>query len=329
MFLPLTGGPDALLVVLLAVAVDAALGDRGWFDRLVPSPGRGAARAAAWFDRRLNRIDRSDAVRAARGTLVTLAMAGAAVALGLAAALAGRGLPLGWLLELALVVRCIGVRWPYARMQAVLDAASAGVEAGREAVAPMTRRQVWSLDLHGVVRAAVEAAAKALDQRVVAPLFWYALAGLPGILLWTTVDALDGVIGHAGPRHARFGRAAALADDAMNWLPARLTALLIAAASLFVPRAHAGRALATAAREAGRHPARNTGWPLAAMAGALDLSLAGPRREGEMVVREPWLGAGRARALPKDLRPAMALFAVACVLAVGLVAAAALLAAWL
>ncbi|HYC05679.1 MAG TPA: CobD/CbiB family cobalamin biosynthesis protein [Azospirillaceae bacterium] len=321
MLLPLIGGTDALLLVLLALIVDAALGDSPLFDRFVFSPGRAAARASAWFDRRLNRIDRSDAVRQARGTLVLLAMAGGAFAIGYAAALAGRSMKLGFLIELLLVVRCLSVRWPYARLETVRAAlASGGVEAGRAAVAPLTGRQLWSLDQHGVVRAALEGTAKALNQRLVAPLFWYALLGLPGLLTWTVVDALDATVGHPDPRHARFGRAAAVADDLMNWLPARLTALLLALAALFVPKVRPALAWRTAVRDAALHPSRNTGWPLAALAGALDLSLGGPRREGERVVKEPWIGQGRARALTGDLRRARALYAAASILTVLLLA---------
>jgi adenosylcobinamide-phosphate synthase len=195
-------------------------------------------------------------------------------------------------------------------------------------VAPLTRRHLDSLDLHGVVRVAIEAGARLLDQRVVAPLFWYALLGLPGAFVWTAADALDEAIGHPDPRHAQFGAAAAHLDDALNFLPARLSAALLTLAALFVPGAAARRAWATVRTGARLHPSRNGGWPVAAVAGALDLSLAGPRRQGDTVAREPWIGAGRARAMPTDLRRARVLIAVAGLLAAGLVVVLGLLTAF-
>lgn len=327
MLLPLPGGPEALLILLMALLIDAAVGDARPLDRFLPPPGLLAADAVRWFDKRLNRIDRSDGARRLRGGLVAVALVLLAVAAGAALTVLTRFAPWGWAVELLVVARAVGVRKPWAGLRDVLVALdTGGVAAGRDAVAALTDRQSWSLDLHGVVRAGVEAAARDLDRRSVGPILWYALLGLPGLLLWTTVEAMERAIGHATPRYIAFGRTAARLGRVLGWPSARLTALLIAIAALFVPRASGWSALRTAVRFAPGHPAGNAAWPAAALAGALGLALGGPRREGEATVSEPWLGDGRARALPRDIRPALVLYHVTVLVAAGLVAAAGVLA---
>lgn len=322
MLLPLPGGPESMLILLLALLIEAAVGDARLLARVAPTPGALVGAAARWFDKRLNRIDRSDGARRLRGTLVVLALMITAVGAGAAVTVLARFAPWGWALEMLVAARALSIRAPWVGLREVLTALeTGGLDAGRKAVAPLTDRQSWSLDLHGVVRAGAEAAARDLGRRVVAPIFWYALLGLPGMLLWAAVDAMDRAIGHATPRYAHFGRAAAAMARLLGWLPARLTALLVAAAALFVPRARGWPALRAALRSAPGHPAGGDAWPMAAMAGALDLSLGGPRREGETSVPEPWLGDGRARAQPRDLRPAMVLFHVTVIVAAALVAA--------
>ncbi|WP_247881147.1 cobalamin biosynthesis protein [Skermanella sp. TT6] len=319
-FGPMPGGAESLLLLPIALALAALAGDWPAVDGVLGLPRRLALNSAGWLDRRLNRLNRSPRTRLVRGLLVTVLFAVLALAAGLALTVALRPLPYGYAVELALVAGALQVRRPWNRLRTTMRALEwKGLPAGRDAVRDLTDRHALGLDEHGVVRAAVEGAARALDGRVVAPAFWYALAGLPGILLWTAVDALDRAIGDRGPRHDRFGLATARLRAALGWVPTRLTGLLLVLACPFVPRTRTGEAARTLALAA---PA-----PVAAIAGALDLSLGGPRREGEVMVRAPWIGEGRARAVPADIRPALALYAVACLLLAGLAAAAAAAAA--
>jgi adenosylcobinamide-phosphate synthase len=126
------------------------------------------------------------------------------------------------------------------------------------------------------------------------------------------------MIGHHSERYEHFGRAAARLDDAANWIPARLTAILIALASV-----RPAAALVLVRRDARHHRSPNAGWPEAAMAGALGLRLAGPRRYAGMPVEDAWMGDGRAAATPADIRRALRLLALATLL-LGLLLAAAL-----
>jgi len=200
-----------------------------------------------------------------------------------------------------------------------------GVAAGRRAVARIVGRETEALDEHGIARATIESCAESYADGVVAPIFWYLLLGLPGLAAYKAVNTMDSMIGHRSERYAAFGMAAARLDDALNWLPARLAGLLIVCAACFVPRAAPLKALTTMLRDARKHASPNAGWPEAASAGALDLALIGPVRYAGGAAKSTWLGDGRARATIPDMRRMLALFAVACLLASGLVAVIALL----
>jgi adenosylcobinamide-phosphate synthase len=315
---PAFGGPGPLLLVLAAMALDGGLGT-------LPLPFRVGPRALAGlagreFDRRLNRIERGDTTRLIRGALVVLVMVAAAWIAGLAVSRLGRVLAYGWVLDLTTLVACLSLRRPWERVRAVRKALeTGGAEAGRLAVRLLTRREPDTCDEHGIARTAIEAVARAFNQSVVAPGFWYILAGLPGLLVWVAVDTLDEVIGHRSPRYEHFGLTAARLDDALNFLPARLAGLVLAVSAAFVGSAQPVAALRTMLRDARYSPSLNGGWPVAAVAGALGLALAGPYREGGVTVRAVWLGQGRARATPADINRALALYAVACLVFAGLI----------
>ncbi|MEI6557920.1 MAG: cobalamin biosynthesis protein [Rhodospirillaceae bacterium] len=315
------GGPGPLLLLLAALAINGyAAGALA--PMLPPGPATLAARFGRWLDRKLNRPERGDTTRLVRGVLVVVVAAALAAALGWLIHALGRALPYGWSLEgLALLV-CLQVREPWQRILLVRRALSHhGLEAAREAVGSLTRRDPATLDDHAVGRAAIEAAAKHLNQGVVTPAFWYILLGLPGVLLWTVLNGLDEAIGHRSPRYEQFGRLAARSCDVLNVLPARLTGLLIVVAAAFLGSAKPMVALKTVIKDARYHRSLNAGWPEAAMAGALGLALGGPFRQGEVMVREVWIGQGRARATPTDIDRALALHALSCLVFAGLIGA--------
>jgi len=168
-------------------------------------------------------------------------------------------------------------------VQAVGDGLRLSLASGRDAVALIVGRDVRGMDQPAVVRAAIESAAENFSDGVVAPLFWFALLGLPGLMVYKIVNTADSMIGYKTPRHAEFGWAAARLDDVLNWAPARLSALLIAAAHLRFDIA------AVVRRDAPLHRSPNAGWPEAAMAAYLDLSLAGPRSYDGTVRDFPWV----------------------------------------
>jgi adenosylcobinamide-phosphate synthase len=196
---------------------------------------------------------------------------------------------------------------------AVADALDVrGIEAGREAVAKIVGRDTAALDEAGVARAAIESLAESFSDGVVAPLFWMALAGLPGGLAYKAINTADSMIGHKTDRHIAFGWAAARTDDLVNLPASRLAALLLACAANWHADLSFLAALKAAWRDAGKHDSPNAGWPEAAMAGALGIRLMGPRSyEGE-TIDGPWLGEGGRDATRKDIRSALALYRTAC-----------------
>ena len=187
-----------------------------------------------------------------------------------------------------------------------------GIEAGRKAVSQIVGRDTAVLDEAGVSRAAIESLAENFSDGVTAPAFWLAVAGLPGAAVYKAVNTADSMIGHRTEKHEAFGWAAARLDDLINLPASRLTALLIVAAARLDRDADAGRAWAAVCRDAQRHRSPNAGWPEAAMAGALGLSLAGPRSYGGVTVADAEMGAGgRREATANDIRRALRLYRIA------------------
>ncbi|VTU30439.1 cobalamin biosynthesis protein [Variovorax sp. PBL-H6] len=165
---------------------------------------------------------------------------------------------------------------------AVEAALACSLAQGRNRLAQLVSRDVRALDAGAVRESAIESLAENLNDSVVAPLFWFLLLGLPGAALYRFANTADAMWGYRGQRHGRAwewaGKWAARADDALSWLPARLTALLLTqSCSLSRVRERVGlRALRVIPREARRTPSPNSGWPMAAMALLLEVRLAKP-----------------------------------------------------
>ena len=308
------------LVALIALLVERLA---GYPDALVARIGHPViwmGRFIALLDTRLNNRTRG------RGVLALLLLLGvtATVTVPLAALL--RGLPFGFLVEALLASSLLAQKSLGDAVAGVVTGLRRSLGAGREAVSHIVGRDPQSLDEPAVARAAIESLAESTSDGVVAPLFWLLLLGLPGIALYKAVNTADSMIGHRSERHLQFGCAAARFDDLLNLVPARLSALLLAAGACFVKGADPGCAWATAVRDAPRHESPNAGWPEAAMAGALGFRLGGPRSyDGEMVDL-PSFGTGRAELGPADIERALVLYRAAldCLLAATLVAAAVL-----
>ena len=180
------------------------------------------------------------------------------------------------------------------------------------------------LDEAGVCRAAIESCAENFSDGVVAPVFWLALLGLPGLIAYKAINTADSMIGHRSPRYESFGWAAARLDDLVNLIPARLSGLLVAIVAP-IAGGTTGTALRVMWRDAAKHRSPNAGWPESAMAGALGLALAGPRRYGERIVDDPFLNAeARKDAMPGDIGRALDLLVAACLLEAAAYAALAL-----
>jgi adenosylcobinamide-phosphate synthase len=308
-------------ILLLALAFDAAIGDPSALYRRLPHPIVVIGQAIGWLDRRLNRADRSDTARRLAGMLACLLLIAVSAALGIAVERLLAALDFGWLILAALISLLLAQNSLYRHVARVAHALGGeGLTGGRQAVAEIVGRDPESLDEAGVCRAALESLAENFSDGVVAPAFWALLFGLPGILVYKSVNTADSMIGHKTPRHLAFGWAAARFDDLLNFIPARLAGLLIAGAALLLPGAKPRAALHAMARDAGKHRSPNAGWPEAALAGALGLALAGPRRYGGEVVHDHWMNeGGRSAANAEDIRSGLRLYLLACLLQAAIV----------
>lgn len=282
-------------MLALALLLDAALGEPAALWRRVPHPVVLMGRLIDGLDTALNR----GGARRARGVLALGLLLAAVWAV--AAVLSAERF--GGVLEVAGAAILLAQRSLSDHVRAVAAGLRADLPAGRAAVARIVGRDPEALDGPGVARAAIESAAENFSDGVVAPAFWFAVAGLPGIALYKALNTADSMIGHRTPRHGAFGWAAARLDDLANLLPARATGLLLALVS-----ARPGAALRVMWRDARLHRSPNAGWPEAAVAGALGIALSGPRSYHGRMSFEPWVNPEGRRALgPADIEATLAL----------------------
>lgn len=225
----------------------------------------------------------------------------------------------GSLVEALLATSLIAQKSLHQHVLDVYRALSNSLQDGRHAVAKIVGRETRSLDESGVAKAALESLAENTADGIVAPVFWFALLGLPGIVAYKVINTADSMIGHKSDRHLHFGYAAAKLDDLVNLPASRLTALFFAGAALFSSSQAAKAALAATWRDAGKHRSPNAGWPESAMAGALDLKFGGPRFYDGEIVDLPFLGHGREQLTRLDIDSGLKLYGRALWIMLGLV----------
>ena len=284
-------------IVLAAATVEVALG----YPRRIPHPVVWIGAALSGLEARLNHG--GDRRRRAAGILTVLLVAGGA---GLTGFLLDRFMQ-GWavILTIALASTGLAARSLYDHVAAVSKALDpdTNLPAARAAVAMIVGRDTAALDEGGVAAAALESLAESFNDGVVAPLFWFLLGGLAGLFAYKAVNTADSMIGHREEPYRCFGWAAARTDDLMNLIPARIAGGLIALV--------AGRGWKVMLRDAGKHASPNSGWPEAAMAGALGVRLGGPASYDGVPHDRPSFGDGpRPSAL--DLKRGLGLYLRAC-----------------
>jgi adenosylcobinamide-phosphate synthase len=291
------------LGALSGLAVEAALGYPAALHRRLPHPVVWVGSVITALERRWNQPAASPVRRRALGVLALVIVAGLA---GLAGWLLQRlcaALPFGLVLFALIASAGLAQRSLFEHVAAVRRPLMAGdLPAARTAVGGIVGRDTAALSESEVAAAALESLAESFNDGIVAPAFWLAVAGLPGLFLYKTVNTADSLVGHMEPRWRAFGWAAARTDDLLNLIPARLAGLLIAVA---------GRAgLRVMLRDAGKHASPNAGWPEAAMAGALDRTLGGGASYDGVRIERPCFGDGP-RPAPEDVDRGQRLYVVA------------------
>lgn len=281
-------------MMLMALGIDAVLGFSDWIYHRIGHPVTWLGRVIGALEKRLNQSRQSALRRQASGVVCVVITC---LCAALPAALAQSLLPHGWL---GIVIGGI-LAWPLVAARSLYDHVAAvakpllrgDLDGAKRTVAMIVGRDPASLDQAGVTRAALESLAENTSDGVVAPLFWGIIAGLPGIAVYKAINTMDSMIGHRNARYDDFGKVAARLDDLVNLIPARLTGVFFALVS-----GRFGTSMRIMFQDAGRHRSPNAGWPEAAMAGALDLRLSGPRIYGDHIAQEPWLNDHAPRSKP-------------------------------
>lgn len=312
-----------ICVTALTLFLDALWGDPPWLYKRIPHPVVLIGSAIAFGERLLNQKGgtRSKVKGILLGAILSVIIITLATGLGLGVTLVADGLIapgsggldellavfiLGLLCSSLLALRSLGQA-----VEFVAKELSKSLAQGRAAVRHLVARDPESLDESGISRAAIESMAENFSDGFVAPLFWFCLFGPLGLMFYKAVNTLDSMIGYRNERYEDFGKFAARLDDVVNYIPARLAGCFFVLAAFFHPKANGAAALITMLRDAKKHRSPNAGWQEAAVAGALNFALAGPRHYDGYSVDDPYIGGGNRRLTAKNIREALMLYYIA------------------
>ncbi|MGC3938784.1 adenosylcobinamide-phosphate synthase CbiB [Roseobacter sp. EG26] len=278
-------------ILIFALLLDALIGEPRWLWDRVAHPAVLMGKLIRWCDNHLNSGDN----RRAKGTITALLL----IAVGWAA---GTFLgAFGGVVEILATAILLAQRSLVQHVRAVGDGLRMSVQEGRRMVSRIVSRDTAKMGETQIARSAIESAAENLSDGVIAPAFWFLIAGLPGICVYKLINTGDSMIGYRNDRYEEFGWATARLDDLLNLIPARLTALLIALPA----RCFDWQGIAA---DAGLHRSPNAGWPEAAMSRALGIALAGPRAYDGQMREFPFVNAqGRADLTPVDIDASIAM----------------------
>ena len=275
------------LALLAGWLLDLLLGDPQW----LPHPVVGFGKLIAFGEHRLNKGEH----RRAKGALMAVTL----IALVFAATWflryciyqlpsLGEGVGVGFFFNALIIFFCLAGTTLIREVRAVFLALDRSLEEGRRQVARIVGRDTSELSAQEVRTAALETLAENLSDGVIAPLFWLALLGTPGMLAYKMVNTLDSMIGYRTDRYRQFGCWAAHIDDVANYIPARLTALLMMAPRLCYRQG--GRLFRFVLKYGRNHASPNSGYPEAALAGILNCRFGGPHYYFGQLFDKPYIG---------------------------------------
>ena len=314
------------LITCATLLVEALVGYPMWLHSRIPHPVVWAGNAINYLERTWNRTEYSFAKRRLLGVVAVFLLVIAALLLGTGLEFAiifadigkqgangpdgfhGAYDPSGGLVTLAVLalVSSVGLAQKslFIHVKRVLTALRAGdLAVARERVSHIVGRDTRQLDAGGVSAAALESLAESFNDGVVAPTFWLAVGGLPGLFVYKVLNTADSLIGHKEARWRAFGWAAARADDVANLVPARIAGALLTIAGW--------GGLLVMFKDAGKHASPNAGWPEAAMAGALGVRLGGPTTYDGVLHERPVFGVGPMPGAA-DLARGLRVYVIAC-----------------
>ncbi|HSR56089.1 MAG TPA: cobalamin biosynthesis protein [Alphaproteobacteria bacterium] len=314
-------GGTPLVVLLAVLVVDLVLGFVPQMGHLHP-PVPGVHRLLKGLESRLNRPNRSAANRTTRGAVVTVIVLSCAAVAGWGLWRLAVELPFGIVAEVVVLFLALS----QSRVISAMGEARDGLQDGDRDVARSALRTVVpgthaGVDDFAVARALIEAGGQGFLSRLMGPVFWYCLAGLPGIIVYAANRSLVTAFAAGGGDDEPFAFSAQSMQEALDYLPARLAALVLLSAGLFLPGASPADGVKALTRHGGSYPGRTGGWIFAPLAGVLGLALIGPKpAAGPVPAAGAWIGDGRARAGAVDIRRAIYLLAVAALIVITTVA---------
>lgn len=272
--------------LFFAMLLDAIFGEpRFLWDRL-PHPAVLMGRLVAFLDRTLN----TGNDRKSKGVLALAILCFSAAVLGSVLS------QLGWVIEIIIAAILLAQKSLVDHVKAVATGLRISIAQGRFAVSMIVSRDTKNMTESQIARSAIESAAENFSDGVIAPAFWFLIGGLPAMLVYKFVNTADSMIGYKTKKYLEFGWASARFDDVLNWVPARISMLLIVA---FAKQPINLKAIIS---EAKQHKSPNAGWPEAAMARAIDVALAGPRSYDGKLQQLPWVnGTGRQNITANDV----------------------------
>ena len=306
-----------------ALVLEYFVGYPQFIQRAMGHPVEWIGKLIAYLDEGLNDPDTEDADQRNHGIFAIVALC---IAVAIPTFLVEKlllSLHYGWIFDILLATAFIAQKSLRDHVANVARTLPQSIISARSEVAKIVGRNPTNLDESGIAKAALESLAENTADGITAPIFWFAVAGLPGIVVYKAINTADSMIGHKSEKYLHFGWAAAKLDDLVNLPASRLTGLLFAAAAWFKSKSRAQAALTSMWRDANKHQSPNAGWPEAAMAGALDLKFGGPREYDGETVELAYMGEGRSQLTAADIdkglelydRALLILLAVAVVLA--------------
>jgi len=336
---------ELALILALALIIDAIVGDPDWLWRRVPHPVVLFGKLIELADKYGNGEGFSARRRRLHGALALIALLGLAGLMGWGLAWLCRQLGGAGVVIEAVIASFFLAQNSLSRhvWQVYQSYEAQGLVGARREVAKIVGRDPEKLDEAGICRAAIESLSENSSDGIIAPAFWYLLGGLSGMMIYKMLNTADSMIGHKNSRYANFGWSSARLDDVANWLPARLSVVLVAFATLILygiehfqqkwtpvlrrkmrknkklerltepsevktALARAKAAIIVSLSDASKHRSPNAGWPESAYAGALDISLAGPRSYGAEIVDAAFQNQQGKAPRPADIVRALILF---------------------
>lgn len=307
---------SVIWVLFAAILLDIAIGDPAWLFRHVSHPIVYIGKLISFFDTSFNQWKLGKNLLVFRGymVMVTLFIIGLAIGMGLEFILSLSIFLLP--IKVFIIAIFLAIRSLYSHVLDVYHALNVGLNDGKAAVAKIVGRDVTNMTEISITRAAIESLAENMSDGVIAPIFWYLVGGLPGLVVYKFINTADSMIGHKNFKYIHFGRAVALCDDILNYVPARITALLFLLMGFLGGGVEKLKAIWICLwRDAVRHASPNAGWPEASMAMIMDIALGGPRIYGDEKVDGIWLNQeGREILHRADIKQALKFYIMALIL---------------